>query len=69
MAYWAKKRKKTFFKKINYVKRKKVADNKLRIKGRFVTKDQAIKLLGVTAKEVQRLIKEQNGGSGKSKKK
>ena len=37
-----------------------MADKKLRIKGRFVTNEQAIKILGMTQKEVQRLIKEQN---------
>ena len=56
--YWNKKRRKTFQKKVNYHKRKRVADNKLRIKGRFVTTEQAIKILGMTKKEVEKLIKE-----------
>ena len=67
--YWEKKRQKTFGKKVNYKKRKKVAENKLRIKGRFVTKDQAIKMLGMTAKQVQKLVKEQNNGFIKKQRK
>ena len=39
MSFWEKNRKRTYLKKVNYTKRKKVAENKLRIKGRFVTKD------------------------------
>jgi len=34
-------------KKINYDCRKKVADNRLRIKGKFVTREQACEMLGV----------------------
>lgn len=37
LAFWDRKRRKTFTKKVNYVKRKRVADKKLRIKGRFIT--------------------------------
>ena len=33
--------------KISYDCRKKVADNRLRVKGKFVTKEQACELLGV----------------------
>ena len=33
--------------------RKKVADKRLRVKGRFVTNDQALKLLGLTNEELQ----------------
>jgi len=50
--YWARKRERKQNLKIRNARRKKVADKKLRIKGRFVTKEQAIKLLGMTAKEV-----------------
>lgn len=52
LAFWDRKRRKSFKKKVNYVKRKRVADNKLRIKGRFITPEQAIKVLGMSAKEV-----------------
>ncbi len=37
-------------------KRKKVADNKLRIQGKFVTIEQAIKLVG--KRQVNKLLKE-----------
>ena len=33
--------------------RKTVADKRLRVKGRFVTNDQALKLLGLTHEELQ----------------
>ena len=46
-----------------------MAENKLRIKGRFVTKDQASKMLGMTAKQVQKLVKEQNNGFIKKQRK
>ena len=36
----------SFAKRISYECRKKVADQRLRIKGRFVTKQQAVALLG-----------------------
>ena len=36
-----------------YMIRKKVADKRLRVKGRFVTNDQALKLLGLTQEELQ----------------
>ncbi len=42
LTYWGKKRNKSYGQKVNYVKRKKVADKKLRIKGRFITKEQAL---------------------------
>jgi CCT motif len=41
-AYLNKKRKRSWHKKIHYSCRKKVADQRIRIKGRFVTKQQAI---------------------------
>ena len=44
--YLEKRKKRTWQKRIYYDCRKRVADNRLRIKGRFVTKDQAIDILG-----------------------
>jgi hypothetical protein len=44
--YIQKKRKRVWKKKINYDCRKRVADNRLRVKGRFATKKQACDLLG-----------------------
>ena len=40
--YLEKKKTRTWHKKIHYTCRKKVADQRIRIKGRFVTKQQAI---------------------------
>lgn len=45
--YLEKRSKRTFHKRISYHCRKQVADNRLRVKGRFVTKQQAVKLLKV----------------------
>ena len=61
LAYWMKKRRK--FMNVNKIskKKRKVANSKLRIKGKFVTKDQAIKLLGMTAVEVDKQIKNISG--------
>ena len=36
-----------------YMVRKKVADKRLRVKGRFVTHAQAMKMLGLTYEELQ----------------
>jgi len=44
--FWQKKQQRSFVKKIVSKRRKKVADTKLRIKGKFVTIEQAIKLIG-----------------------
>jgi len=44
----AKKRRIHDLKKYSYKCRKQVADKRLRIKGRFVTKDQAFEILGLT---------------------
>ena len=49
----------TFAKKIKYSKRKKAADKKLRINGKFVSKKQATLLLGMTKKQFQKALKEQ----------
>lgn len=47
MKFKAKKSRRVWNKKINYDCRKKVADSRLRVKGKFVTKEQACNLLGV----------------------
>lgn len=47
MKFKAKKSRRTWNKKINYDCRKKVADNRLRVKGKFVTKEQACTILGI----------------------
>ena len=44
--FWQKKQQRSFVRKIVSKRRKKVADTKLRIKGKFVTIEQAIKLIG-----------------------
>jgi len=46
--YLTKKRNKLTMKKFTYTCRKKVAEKRLRIKGRFVTKEQAFEILGLT---------------------
>lgn len=53
--YWKKKEKRSFNKKIVSKTKKKVADSKLRIKGKFVTIDQAIKLIG--KRQTNKLVK------------
>ena len=52
--YMEKRQRRTWGKKISYNCRKRVADNRLRVKGRFVTKLQAVSSLGVET--VQRLL-------------
>jgi hypothetical protein len=49
--YKEKRARRTWSKKINYGCRKRVADNRLRIKGRFVTKEQAKSISGETYTE------------------
>ena len=46
--YLRKKYNKAFMKKFSYKCRKQVAEKRLRIKGRFVTKEQAFQILGLT---------------------
>ena len=43
--YIEKRKRRTWNKRVNYDCRKKVADNRLRIKGRFVTKEQAFAMM------------------------
>lgn len=50
--YLTKKRCKQGMKKFSYKCRKQVADKRLRIKGRFVTKEQAFEILGLTQNEL-----------------
>jgi len=47
-----KRKRRIWKKKVCYDCRKKVADKRLRIKGRFVTRDQAYALLGTTAQDL-----------------
>ena len=46
LKFWLKKQSRSFVKKIVSKKRKKVAHTKLRVKGKFVTAEQAIKMVG-----------------------
>jgi hypothetical protein len=43
--YIEKKRRRHYAKKVGYECRKRVADNRIRVKGRFISKEEAAKLL------------------------
>jgi len=70
--YLEKRKRRTWNKRVNYDCRKKVADNRLRIKGRFVTKDQAFSMLEafgipfdpetITNTEIKEILTEKFGG-------
>jgi len=53
MKYLEKKRNKSSMKKFCYKCRKQVAEKRLRIKGRFVTRQQAFEILGITYDELK----------------
>ena len=50
--YLEKKKRKNDKKKFSYTVRKQVAEKRLRIKGRFVTKEQAFQILGLSQEEL-----------------
>ena len=52
--YLEKRKRRIWRKKICYDCRKKVADKRLRVKGRFVTRDQACNLLGTTPEDLSK---------------
>lgn len=59
--YLEKRKRRKYCKRISYDCRKRVADNRLRIKGRFVTREQAISILGTQHHAIQALLaKEKN---------
>ena len=53
MRYIYKKQNKSTMKKFCYKCRKQVAEKRLRIKGRFVTRQQAFEILGITYDELK----------------
>ncbi len=52
--YLEKRKRRIWKKKICYDCRKKVADKRLRVKGRFVTREQAYAILGITAEDLSK---------------
>ena len=50
--YWRKKYNKANTSKYHYICRQQVAEKRLRIKGRFVTKEQACEILGLTQNDL-----------------
>lgn len=76
--YLEKRKRRSWNKRVNYDCRKKVADNRLRIKGRFVTKDQAFGMLEalgiypdpekITNNEIKSLLTERFGAISNKKK-
>ena len=66
LKYMEKKKKRVWKKKVNYDCRKKVADGRLRIKGKFVTFEQACEQLnvksleGYTADEVKAMLEKRS---------
>lgn len=50
--YWRKKYNKANTSKYHYICRQQVAEKRLRIKGRFVTKEQACEILGLTSDDL-----------------
>jgi CCT motif len=63
LRYWLKKHKSSLIQddtyRVKYSKRKKLADKKLRINGKFVSKKQAITQLGMSHKEFTKALKSQ----------
>jgi UTP-glucose-1-phosphate uridylyltransferase len=53
LRYLNKKENKSSMKKFCYKCRKQVAEKRLRIKGRFVTRQQAFEILGITYDELK----------------
>ena len=52
-----KKKLKTFDKKVKYQKKKRQADRKMRVNGKFVSKKQAINMIGISKKKIQKALK------------